>query len=225
MRESCLVCTYVNDEWEFAKRVRRQVRRTVRNQMVHPEYPHVEAGSISYGNRVIAVYRRIGDTTAWTSLLDEVAWRRNRCQSVSQSDETEDLELLRRRLLSLMADVRGRWREYCVQGQGNSEEAQLLWDLRTTLEHLAQTIQIALEGEGLDWLLQECAVQIQSALRELDPDWADGKPLWWLWACRKEAAFYRLTRRVVRRMVECQGSTSQSCVGIGGTASGKKEES
>lgn len=116
----------------------------------------------------------------------------------------EELERLRARYLSLVAELRRQWCECTVQGQGNTDLAHVLWHLRSTLQQQARSIQLAQEGLGITWLLDECSTQIRCTLRELDPEWAAGKPLWWLWACCKEVSFHRLTRRVATKVLALQ---------------------
>jgi hypothetical protein len=111
----------------------------------------------------------------------------------------EELKQLRTRYLSMVADLRRQWWECCAQGQGNSDLAHLIWGMRSTLEQLARSIQLALEERGIVWLQYECSTHMRCAMQELAPDWAKGKPLWWLWACRKEAAFHRLTRQIATK--------------------------
>lgn len=112
----------------------------------------------------------------------------------------DELDQLRAHYLSLVRELRQMWWQYHLQGEGNSDMAKVIWSLRSTLQTQARSIQLAQEGRGLAWLQEECSTHIRGALQELDSDWADGKPMWWLWFNQKEAALYRLTRQIATKV-------------------------
>ncbi len=115
-----------------------------------------------------------------------------------------ELEQLRARYLAIVADLRREWWACSLAGQGNSDLANLIWSLRSTIQQQARSIQLAVEGRGIAWLQEECTIHIRCSLQELTPEWAEGKPLWWLWFNRKEAALYRLTRQVAAKALQAR---------------------
>lgn len=92
-----------------------------------------------------------------------------------------------------------QWWEYCGQGNGNSTEAHMLWNMYHRFRYIVRDFRFAQEYKDLAWFRDECARHECAALQELAPDWATNKPTWWLWVSRHEANLYRLTRMAVRR--------------------------